>query len=225
MASRDQSGSRTTTGSQQEQGRGATGGGATEQGRREAGEAERSIPRTEEGGRGQLTRERGGARRPGALLAGFPFAPWEMFRQMEQLMQAVGATGVTPGAAGQRGALQAGPEAGLPGFGMMVPRIEVEQRPNAFVVRADLPGTNADEIEVTAENGMLVISGERREVHREGREGAARSEVVYGRFYRAIPLPDGADENRISATYRNGVLEVEVPISERERARRVQVES
>jgi HSP20 family protein len=49
--------------------------------------------------------------------------------------------------------------------------------------------------------------------------------VVYGGFYRAIPLPDGADEDRVTAAFRNGVLEITVPIAEREQGRRVRVQS
>jgi HSP20 family protein len=108
---------------------------------------------------------------------------------------------------------------------ILVPQIDVIQRPDAVVVRADLPGMNADDIDVSIEDGRLVISGERREERREEGEGFVRSEISYGTFYRTIPLPDGADENNISAVFRNGVLEVVVPVSEQETGRRVKVQS
>jgi HSP20 family protein len=107
----------------------------------------------------------------------------------------------------------------------LVPRIEVEQRGGDLVVRADLPGLKAEDINVTVDRGMLTISGERRQENREEREGFIRSEVSYGTFYRTIPLPEGADENRVEATFRNGVLEITIPLSEREQGRKVQVQS
>jgi HSP20 family protein len=72
---------------------------------------------------------------------------------------------------------------------------------------------------------VLAISGERREENREEGEGFIRSEVSYGTFFRTIPLPEGADENRVAATFRNGVLEISIPVSDREQGRRVKVQS
>jgi HSP20 family protein len=107
----------------------------------------------------------------------------------------------------------------------LVPHIEVEQRGSDLVVRADLPGLKADDINISVDRGMLTISGERRQEHREEREGFIRSEIRYGTFYRAIPLPEGADENRVAATFRDGVLEITIPVSEPEQGRKVQVQS
>jgi HSP20 family protein len=167
-------------------------------------------------------------------MRGIPPSPWELMGRMgeelTQLFESIGGTGM-PGAA--RGQAVAGPatrgrgagEGGALGEVLLIPQIEVEQRDDAIVVRADLPGMNADEIDVSVEDGMLVISGERRDVRREEREGIVRSEVSYGTFYRTIPLPNGADENNIAAAVRNGVLEVVVPVSETQTGRRVQVRS
>jgi HSP20 family protein len=167
-------------------------------------------------------------------MRGIPPSPWELMGRMgeelTQLFESIGGTGM-PGAA--RGQAVAGPatrgrgagEGGALGDVLLIPQIEVEQRDDAIVVRADLPGMNADDIDVTIEDGMLVISGERRQERREEKEGVVRSEVSYGTFYRTIPLPDGADENNIAAVVRNGVLEVVVPVSEMQTGRRVQVRS
>jgi HSP20 family protein len=141
-----------------------------------------------------------------------------MSEEMNQLFESLGGTGR---AAGRQ---PGGSEAGI-APPTVVPHIEVEQRGNDMVVRADLPGLTAEEIDVSVENGVLTISGERRLENREEREGVVRSEVTYGTFYRTIPLPSGADENRVSATFRNGVLEITIPVSEREQGRRVQVQS
>jgi HSP20 family protein len=101
----------------------------------------------------------------------------------------------------------------------------VQQRRGELVVRADMPGLQPEDINVTVDHGVLTISGERREEHRDERDGFVRSEVTYGTFFRTIPLPEGADENRLSATFRNGVLEIRIPVSDREQGRRVRVQS
>ena len=106
-----------------------------------------------------------------------------------------------------------------------VPRIEVLQREGAMVVRAELPGLKPDDIVVNVENGVLSISGERREEHREERDGAVRTERAYGTFFRSIPLPDGADEDQVTATFRDGVLELTIPVTDRDHGRRIAVQS
>jgi HSP20 family protein len=163
------------------------------------------------------------SRWPAALLAGSPASPWELMRrmseEMDQLFESLGGRRATP-AGRQRGGMELGTAAPL-----LVPHIEVQQRGNELVVKADLPGLRPEDVNVAVDRGVLTISGERRQEEREEREGFIRSEVSYGTFYRTIPLPDGADEERVAATFRNGVLEVTIPVSERQQGRRVQVKS
>jgi len=124
-----------------------------------------------------------------------------------------------------RGAL-ASPEQGFGALTAWVPQIEIEQHKDAMVIRADLAGVNADDVEVTVDNGVLTLSGERRQEQRDEREGVLHTEITYGSFLRAIPLPEGADESGLTATMRNGTLEITVPVKNRgERGRRVKVQS
>jgi HSP20 family protein len=141
-----------------------------------------------------------------------------MSEEMNQLFESLGGGQTTP-------ARQPGPSEFGIAAPMLVPHIEVEQRGGDLVVRADLPGLTAEDINVSVDRGRLTISGERRQENREERKGFIRSEVGYGTFYRTIPLPEGADENRVAATFRNGVLEITIPLSEREQGRKVQVQS
>lgn len=104
------------------------------------------------------------------------------------------------------------------------PAVEVVERDGRLVVRADVPGLEKDNVNVEIDDGQLVISGERRQEHEERREGLYRSERVYGRFYRAIPLPDGADAEHATATFKNGVVEIGMPMTGRRQPRRVQVQ-
>ena len=156
--------------------------------------------------------------------AGFGASPWEMMRRMsEDLTSLFDSFGIGTGATGARPRTPSA-ETGR-SFATWAPRIELEQRPGALAVRADLPGMDVNDIDVTVDDGMLVISGERSEEHRKEDDSVVRTELVYGRFYRAIPLPQGADESGITAIVRNGTLEVVIPVSQRERGRKVEVQS
>jgi HSP20 family protein len=77
-------------------------------------------------------------------------------------------------------------------LGMWSPAIEVSERGDKLVVRADLPGLGKDDVKVETVDNHLVIQGERRQEHEEQEGGYRRSERRYGSFYRSIPLPEGA---------------------------------
>lgn len=104
------------------------------------------------------------------------------------------------------------------------PQVEAFRRGDKLVVRADLPGLRKEDVKVEVEDGVLEISGERREEHEEDRDDYYRSERSYGQFYRAIPLPDGVDESRCEASFRDGVLEVTVPAPQQGARRTKQIQ-
>jgi HSP20 family protein len=91
------------------------------------------------------------------------------------------------------------------------PDVDVFQRGNELVVRADLPGVNADDVTVEVSDDAITLSGERQEEHREERGGVYRFERSYGSFFRTIPLPEGAITDQAKASFRDGVLEIKVP--------------
>jgi HSP20 family protein len=102
----------------------------------------------------------------------------------------------------------------------------VSQRGNELVIRADLPGLNADDVIVDVADDAVTIRGERREEHEEEHDGFFRSERAYGSFYRVIPLPEGAIAETAKATFNNGVLEIVVQAPPRDvsRGRRLEIE-
>jgi HSP20 family protein len=99
------------------------------------------------------------------------------------------------------------------------PRVDILEQGGQLVVRADLPGLTKDNIKVEVTDDTLTIQGEREQKKEEKREGYYRSECSYGSFYRAIPLPEGADTAKAGAVIRDGVLEVTMPAPKREEAR------
>lgn len=107
------------------------------------------------------------------------------------------------------------------GFGMpesrapraFAPRMDVTETETEYRVEAELPGLEEKDIKLTLENGVLAISGERREEKEETDEkrGFRHRESFRGRFERVLALPEDADEKGITAKYKNGVLSVEIP--------------
>lgn len=91
------------------------------------------------------------------------------------------------------------------------PQVETFRRGDKLVVRADLPGLNKDDVKVEVDDGVLTISGERREEREENRGDFYRSERSYGQFYRAVPLPEGVSSEQCEAKFKDGVLEVTLP--------------
>jgi HSP20 family protein len=94
---------------------------------------------------------------------------------------------------------------------MWAPRIDVTQRNNELVIRADLPGLKKDDVKVDVTDDAVTIQGERHRERDDEQGGIYRSERSYGSFYRAIPLPEGAMADQAKASFNNGVLEITMP--------------
>lgn len=91
------------------------------------------------------------------------------------------------------------------------PSADVFEKDGDIVVKAELPGLSKDAIDVSVEKGALVIKGEREGEEEIDEGNFYRMERFSGSFYRRFPLPQGVDEDRITADYRDGVLEVRIP--------------
>jgi HSP20 family protein len=100
------------------------------------------------------------------------------------------------------------------------PAIEVSQREGKFIINAELPGLEPKDVKVEVQNDSVVIQGERKFEHEETERGMRRMERQYGIFYRSIPLPEGAKVEQAQAKFRNGVLEISIPVPEQQSNRR-----
>lgn len=105
---------------------------------------------------------------------------------------------------------------------LWTPAVEVREKDNQLKISADLPGIDQKDVKVEVDNNTLVIQGERKREANEEREGVQRSERFYGSFYRAILLPETAKADNAKAEFKNGVLEVTVPLDQ-EQAKRKQI--
>jgi HSP20 family protein len=91
------------------------------------------------------------------------------------------------------------------------PQVDVIEDDKEYVIKADLPEMNKDEVKVTMENGVLCISGERKTEKEEKNKKYHRIERSFGSFERAFMMPEDADANKIAAEFKDGVLKVHLP--------------
>lgn len=91
------------------------------------------------------------------------------------------------------------------------PAVEVDYKDGNLIVSAELPGLSENEVDVQIVNDTLVIQGEKRDEREQDEGGVRRTEIRYGQFYRAIPLPEGAQTEQARAEFQNGVLRVTIP--------------
>jgi HSP20 family protein len=104
------------------------------------------------------------------------------------------------------------------------PAVDIKEEHDQFVICADIPGVEPNDIEITMENGNITIRGERKtESKHDSRAGSERLERVHGSFYRCFALPDTADAQAISATGTHGVLEIVIPKKAAVQPKRIQV--
>lgn len=103
------------------------------------------------------------------------------------------------------------------------PMVDIKEEPNRFVLYADIPGVDPKEIEISMENGVLAIKGERSTEEKAEGENYSRVERTKGVFYRRFTLPDTADAEGITAHGKHGVLEVVIPKREKAKARKIEV--
>ena len=106
-----------------------------------------------------------------------------------------------------------------------VPAVDIVEENNSFVLRADVPGVSPEDIDVSMDNGVLSVSGERLAIDPSENSGVQRLERATGRFLRRFTLPETADPEAIAAKCTNGILEVTIPKAPEIQARRITVEA
>ena len=90
------------------------------------------------------------------------------------------------------------------------PAVEMSETNKAYKITAELPGIDPDEVEVTFDDGVLRIAGEKKEEREENERGYRVSERSYGAFERAVSLPSAANPDKINAKFKNGVLTITI---------------
>ena len=102
-----------------------------------------------------------------------------------------------------------------------LPAVDIHENKDAYLIAVDLPGLKPEEIQVSAHNGVLSISGKRETVHEDKEQ--KRSERFFGSFLREFSMPENADLERVEASSKNGVLELRVPKVTKPEPKRISV--
>jgi HSP20 family protein len=106
--------------------------------------------------------------------------------------------------------------------GTWAPAVDVAEDTDRILVKVEVPGMEEKDLKINFEDGLLTVSGERHFERREDRS-YHRIERAYGSFVRTFSLPRSVDAGKISAQYRNGVLEIEIPKREESKPRQIQI--
>jgi HSP20 family protein len=142
---------------------------------------------------------------------------WDLFEDLratqEEMLRTAWGRGRRPGQQHDAGA----------GAMVWAPAVEISESTDAYRVAVELPGVSADEVEITFEDGLLTIQGERHFAHDFAGEKVHRSERSYGAFRRSITLPSHVQADKIQASAQDGVLQILVPKAPEVRAKRIQV--
>jgi HSP20 family protein len=104
-----------------------------------------------------------------------------------------------------------------------MPAMDLLETEDHFVLRADLPGMDQDDVKIELEDTTLTVSGERKAEHESGGEGYYRVERAFGTFARTLTLPQGVDPEAVDASFDRGVLEIRIPKPEARKPRRIEI--
>ncbi len=95
--------------------------------------------------------------------------------------------------------------------GAWTPAVDIVESPDAYTLTADLPGLTRSDVNLTVEDGVLTLTGERKSEHSESKEFGHRYERAHGKFSRSFELGTGVDTGKIKAEFKNGLLKVNLP--------------
>lgn len=159
---------------------------------------------------------------------------FDPFRELDTLQRRLdrlylGPTTTTPAIEGKQGGAGTSTDltrmrgGGQPGQFAWRPRVDVKETDKELILHADVPGVTEKDLNVSIENGLLTVSGQREATKKEENERYTRMERSYGSFSRSISLPEDTDPSQVKANFDNGVLEVRVPKPETQQSKRVSI--
>ncbi|MGD8426414.1 MAG: Hsp20/alpha crystallin family protein [Balneolaceae bacterium] len=109
-------------------------------------------------------------------------------------------------------------------IGFWSPKADMVETDNEYIVDVDLPGLTKKDIQINYHDNVLTIEGERKEEKKEEREGYLRSERYFGSFKRSFMLPAAITDEKIKATFKDGVLKVNIPKAEKSKRKTVAID-
>ena len=143
----------------------------------------------------------------------FEVAPWRPFRELSTLRREMEDLWESfPGA-----------REFLPMKGEWLPAVDISETEDSLIVKAEVPGMEPKDIEISLSGDMLIIKGEKKQKSEEKKENFHRIETRYGSFSRTVRIPVSVDSEKIEASYDNGVLKITLPKKEEEKARQIEI--
>src|SRR5215471_8867562 len=108
-------------------------------------------------------------------------------------------------------------------MGAWAPSVDIIEDDKEFLVKAELPEVKREDVHVTVEDGVITIQGERKFESEQKNKRFHRSERAYGSFSRSFTLPDGADSTRLRAEFKDGLLKIHMPKTEKTKAKQIEI--
>lgn len=103
------------------------------------------------------------------------------------------------------------------------PSVDISETEDAYLIKGEIPGVKKEDVKVTVQDGMLTIQGERKMEKEEKNKKFHRVECSYGSFIRSFRMPDDADENKVKAEFKDGMLNISLPKSEKAKKKSINV--
>ena len=138
---------------------------------------------------------------------------WDPFREMEDVFDRYSRAIGWP----RRGTQE------VMATGDWAPRVDIAETDNEFTIKAEIPEVNKEDVKVTVDSGVLTIRGERKQEKEEKDKKFHRVERYYGSFTRSFTLPDNVDESKIEASFKDGMLNLQIPKTEAAKPKAIEV--
>jgi HSP20 family protein len=107
--------------------------------------------------------------------------------------------------------------------GDWTPRVDIAETEKEFSIKVEIPGISREDVKITAENGVLTIKGERKQEKEEKGKKFHRIERSYGCFTRSFTLPENVDETKIEATFKDGMLKIQIPKTDEDKPKAIDI--
>ena len=140
-------------------------------------------------------------------------AKWDPWKEMEDMLDFYSRPAGPP---------QGGSRVGI-ATGDWAPRVDIAETDKEFVIKAEIPEVKKEDVKVTVDNGVLTISGERKQEKEEKGKKFHRVERYYGSFTRSFTLPDNVKENNIKASFKDGMLNLQIQKTDKAKPKAIEV--
>ena len=140
--------------------------------------------------------------------------PWDPFQQLVTLSNRLHRTANDPHTRSTEDS-----------FGTWAPPVDIFEKLDHLIIRAEIPGVQKEDVDVRIENGVLILHGERKQETEVTEGNAHRMERIYGTFSRTFSLPTTVDTAKVTATYKDGVLEVSIPKVETAKPKKIEIKA